>query len=1088
MEYHSSSSSTPPADSDPSSPVITPRCASYETNQLLLSNASRQARLLASELVPDLLSLRSDVESSSSSIASSSSSLLNSFNGRRLRKKDEASDFPFILVRAATSKSGRSSDGSHSKHIYLTLVTEIKSDARSILAHRFDVEAWTPAHRLVEKVNAHNLVAVSESETPKPFLPRLYLCRVLWTKLNDDQNDDDDDDDDDDDYDEERRGGLPPASSRASSSAGTGGVSPLRFLRSLVHPEERGLAGSSPSAAAAAAEDDARPSSSSALSSSSRGRDSKSVGRDSKSVGRDSKSGREKSPPGRRLDARAQRHLADYRRKLRDMASSKQQWLGVLPSPSNSKATAEQRRIKVSPAPPSGGAKKKDPLLASSFQDAYAILSSPCLHDSLPVADDDRVVRGECWELTHLYQLSATSTLVVTYARLDDSSNIPLNILSRLFRLETCKRCEEWRSELQRRRPLKKLDDSDGVYFGILLSDALNVKSNKMFIDATDALRKIRAEQPALDLLFDKHPPLMVLLATVMEGKELQAFECETSFYFMTPLEAKNIGAGLSAAFKKKSDPAAAVDEWIQRFPALQDLTEEYPWTRRMLIVLGDRAKRGDLAMIIRIAFSAGMSLADIFTDIYMANLYWQQKRTSFFLCQIGFLMTTFCIQMVGIIMQNHSNPKQLVIEMLLLVTCLKPSVDAYNVCTGKEKRADMVMSHHNHLVSMKFAELLGESIPGSIFQTFVYLKSTAEQRTTLSVFSILVSIFSSAVVSTMVFIDLDIDPVRRKFQPTMYGLVPTPALQRTAFFFVAVTMSFAHVSSMVLMAVLIAMVSSYALVAYYFGSLVVYISVKLIRDDFVYWIPTSSKVATIFFSILARTFRKTIADMTCLLQERHSFELGGLLFTLNMVWTQIMPYLALEYHRRFSRITDDDSGDLDVLPVIIMLNAVWFTSGALLAALSNHENLKSFFSTETATQYTVSQFRGSNDDEQKFDTVFGNNLYLTKPIESEVKGWIAERYSKWEEELPAWFTAEAIALIPSSYLPTRALEDLMIEGGGKRIGKAEVAQRDSLVPSRHSATTGSTSGGSNSPKSSSKQSPSSRHSAARSISEDRAN
>ncbi len=337
----------------------------------------------------------------------------------------------------------------------------------------------------------------------------------------------------------------------------------------------------------------------------------------------------------------------------------------------------------------------------------------------------------------------------------------------------------------------------------------------------------------------------------------------------MTPLEARNVGAGLAIAFKKNSNPAVAVDTWIQRYPALLDLTDEYKWTRSMFIVLGKKVTRGDLSMIIRIAFSAGMSMADIFTDIYMAIHYRRQKQTSFFLCQIGFLLSTFCMQCLSTVCQYHNNPKQLVIEALLLLSCVKPALDAYNVCKGKEKRADMLMSHHNHLVSMKMAELLGESIPGSIFQTYVFIKSTSGQRSAMSVFSIFISVFSCAVVSTMIFIDLDIDPVRRKNQPKFYGLVPTPTLQRTAFFFVAVTMSFAHVSSMVLMSVLIAMANGYALLAYHTGSLAVYIVAKLLRNDFVYWVPTSSAVQTVFLGIVSRVFRKLIADMTCLLQER---------------------------------------------------------------------------------------------------------------------------------------------------------------------------------------------------------------------------
>ena len=79
-------------------------------------------------------------------------------------------------------------------------------------------------------------------------------------------------------------------------------------------------------------------------------------------------------------------------------------------------------------------------------------------------------------------------------------------------------------------------------------------------------------------------------------------------------------------------------------------------------------------------------------------------------------------------------------------------------------------------------------------------------------------------------------------------------------------------------------------------------------------------------------------------------------------------------------------------------------------------------------------RFRECETDEQKFG-VFGNHDSYYKSFEKDLKIFLNENWSKWEEEQPDWFNAQVISLIPLACLPKEAL----IEMGGEEGRKASI-------------------------------------------------
>ena len=161
---------------------------------------------------------------------------------------------------------------------------------------------------------------------------------------------------------------------------------------------------------------------------------------------------------------------------------------------------------------------------------------------------------------------------------------------------------------------------------------------------------------------------------------------------------------------------------------------------------------------------------------------------------------------------------------------------------------------------------------------------------------------------------------------------------------------------------------------------------------------------------------------------------MGGIYFSLNMIWSQVFPYIAMNVYFRQDDATSSSRLSEDELRItLIAVTLIWAASAASLAISIKRKYWRTFFSTETGSQYAIAFFRRSATDEARFDAVFNNHRSFTASIEAEIRQWLQERYAIWQLERPAWFTEVAIASIPDEMLPKEVLRELIAKGGGMR-------------------------------------------------------
>jgi len=198
-------------------------------------------------------------------------------------------------------------------------------------------------------------------------------------------------------------------------------------------------------------------------------------------------------------------------------------------------------------------------------------------------------------------------------------------------------------------------------------------------------------------------------------------------------------------------------------------------------------------------------------------------------------------------------------------------------------------------------------------------------------------------------------------------------------------------------------------------GEIGLYLVYKILRQDFHYWVPNAPLILSIFERIIV----KVITEFTGCIHLRHPYELGGLAFTISMIWAQVFPFVALQYF-------DGDSKDI-MTGFLGMSFTAWLMLNIIFFCTIDLTYLNTFFGTKTGFEYTCELYLTGQGDFQKFDAIFTTRIEYTKSIHGEVKEWVAATIDEWRRETPDWFNIE---MIPDEFLPKDVFE---AEGGANR-------------------------------------------------------
>jgi hypothetical protein len=151
-----------------------------------------------------------------------------------------------------------------------------------------------------------------------------------------------------------------------------------------------------------------------------------------------------------------------------------------------------------------------------------------------------------------------------------------------------------------------------------------------------------------------------------------------------------------------------------------------YVWFRPMIDTIAQRLLESvSWGLAFRLYTGAGLSMADLFTDLFMIYAYMTtgQQGTGTSLA----IMVGLCVmgQLLTVWLQSRKGPRLAMLkEMFIVLAGVAPGIHAMRVANGQKQSEHEFLPSEHVLGSMRAFEMVFESIPGSILQCGALLDS----------------------------------------------------------------------------------------------------------------------------------------------------------------------------------------------------------------------------------------------------------------------------------------------------------------------------------------------------------------------------
>jgi hypothetical protein len=250
------------------------------------------------------------------------------------------------------------------------------------------------------------------------------------------------------------------------------------------------------------------------------------------------------------------------------------------------------------------------------------------------------------------------------------------------------------------------------------------------------------------------------------------------------------------------------------------------------------------------------------------------ETQQVYFQASIISLATSVILQLLIVWIQNRKlGTFRVLKESVPILLGFKPAVDAYRVAKGVRMEAQQTLETMAEMTYIKGIELFAEAIPSVIIQIMALTTLSADETVpTGAAISLVVSALSTGFISASISYDWDTDPNRRIQTPHFYGYVPAKASRRT---FVFIMMMFFSAGMLLIKCttiVLLGLLGQKWAFSYIGIDLGLFLTIKIVRDDFIYWLPLEGFLA-IAMSFFVRVVVKIVADFTSIVHLRHPNE-----------------------------------------------------------------------------------------------------------------------------------------------------------------------------------------------------------------------
>jgi hypothetical protein len=188
-------------------------------------------------------------------------------------------------------------------------------------------------------------------------------------------------------------------------------------------------------------------------------------------------------------------------------------------------------------------------------------------------------------------------------------------------------------------------------------------------------MRELIKKYRGLEEITVKYDFFHDMMVRVVQNKLRPAENVSTKLCNVSKKEGRKIGSGLAMSLASSLTAEAAVDEWIGKYPALQELDKEEVWFRPMLDTVALRLL-GEVpwGLKMRVFIGAGLSVLDMASDINVIVLYLgSSEEKAYGKALLGMIAACVVIQLFLVYLQCRKRPLTMLREMLVVLTGLKP-------------------------------------------------------------------------------------------------------------------------------------------------------------------------------------------------------------------------------------------------------------------------------------------------------------------------------------------------------------------------------------------------------------------------------
>jgi len=240
-------------------------------------------------------------------------------------------------------------------------------------------------------------------------------------------------------------------------------------------------------------------------------------------------------------------------------------------------------------------------------------------------------------------------------------------------------------------------------------SNLINLE--RVFTEHTTLLAPLKSVCPKIKILLSH---LLTNVTTVKQKKtRVSAGSEATRLLDLTDAEAEVLGKSFKKFLIGNKEVETAVNAWKLDNPILKPLFTELIFEPIVIGIAKELMAASKLGLVKRVIIGALLSIGDMITDVFVIISYLDNGDTKQAYILMAMMGASIVIQLFIAFIQNRKKSKwSLIRELLIVLSGLKPAVDAYRVATGYEDELTMF----DPLMDMglgKTTELACESIPG---------------------------------------------------------------------------------------------------------------------------------------------------------------------------------------------------------------------------------------------------------------------------------------------------------------------------------------------------------------------------------------